>query len=193
MVEIISTERVFTNQFKSIDEVTYIRKGKQHKWIMSKGHDTVHILVYNTTKCKLLLVKQSRIPVMFNKDHYGDGTTIEACAGLIDGFTAYSGIDQARLTARAELYEELGYQVPATNLTELPRYISGTGSLGSSCYPFYCEVTDDQFVGQCLGEHEDIEVYELLPERVNWFLSNRSNTDATTRYLLQWWLLNIRE
>jgi len=191
MVEVASTKRLFTNQFRSIDEVTYTRNGKQHKWIMSPGHDTVHILVYNTDTDKLLLVQQLRIPVLVNSPT-NSATTVETCAGLIDKYESYAPTPnrRARMVAIEEVQEELGYRVNLDDLLQLPPYIGSTGGSGNTCHPFYCEVTDDQFVGQQLGEHEDIEVYELSPEQVNWFLLAQSNTDATTRYLLQWWLLN---
>jgi len=187
-VTIIAREPNLTPQFIKTELVTYEREGKQAFWEKTKVHNTVHVLVKNVDTNELLLVKQTRIPVLVEQPET-HGVTIEACAGIIDCFEDKASVPQlrAKLVAKAEVYEELGYEVSLYDLTSLPKYIGSTGGSGSTCYPFYCEVTNDQSVGQHLGDDEDIEIVTILEKDVRLF-AETTNMDATTRYLLYWYL-----
>ena len=186
-------ERIFDNPFQAVDKVTYTREGISNQWLKTKSHNTVHILVKNIDTNELLLVKQTRIPVLVEQPET-HGVTYEATAGIIDCFEDFSDYpqQQATLVAREEIREELGYEVHLEELVVLPKYIGSAGGSGSTCYPFYCEVTNDQFVGQHLGEDEDIEVFSIQPHKLQAFLKNTTNIDATTRYLLYWYLVTLK-
>ena len=187
-VTIMSREPNLTPQFIKTELVTYEREGKQAFWEKTKVHNTVHILVKNVDTNELLLVKQTRLPVLVEQPETR-GVTFEATAGIIDCHEdkAYIPEKQARYVARDEMREELGYRVLANQLIGLPTYIGSTGGSGSTCYPFYCEVTNDQFVGQHLGDDEDIEVI-TVPEKDVRLFAETTSMDATTRYLLYWYL-----
>jgi 8-oxo-dGTP pyrophosphatase MutT (NUDIX family) len=187
---IIKREPVHIGQFLSVEHIHYTvpdKENEQFIWEAINNHDTVHILVYNKDTDKLLLTKQTRIPSL----RRGIRFCIEACAGIIDKYEDYEDTPhrRARMIAADEIQEELGYKIsPINDLEALPKYIGSTGTSGSTCYPFYCQVTDEQFTGQQLKDNEDIEIFEISPCEIKVFLENTTNIDATTRYLLYWWL-----
>lgn len=170
--------------------------GRQFFWEFTPNpHNTVHVLVNNTDTKQLLLVKQIRIPVLIN-DSAPNGEVIECCAGLIDGFCEAPDNQRPLLTAIAEVREELGYDALESQFEQLPSYLGNVGTSGSICYPFYVEVTNDQFVGTNLGDGEFIIPYTIDYSSViniHGFLDSTSNhTDATTKYLVSWFLINRR-
>ncbi len=173
---------------RSATAVSYTRGdklGRQHIWEVGRSHGSVHILVNNTDTKELILVKQVRIPVLINQPNIHNGEVIECCAGLCDM------VDVPEcMIARIELHEELGYNIDVERIEELPPYLASVGTTCGKCYPYYCEVTNADFVGQALGKDEDIVAFPLPYNDIKVFLENTVNTDATTRMLLQWWLLN---
>ena len=177
---------------KDAQLVTYTRGdklGKQHQWEVGTGHDTVHILVNNIDHNELLLVKQIRIPVLINQsDHSGE--VIECCAGLVDKYNSCTDDYRIPKTAIEEMHEELGYLVPIKRLVPITTTLNAVGTKGSKSHHFYCEVADTDYIGQKLSPDEDIEAYSLDYIDVFPFLNEVTNTDSTTRMLLQWWLLN---
>jgi len=193
-VTILTIENNADPKFIKTQAVTYERGDTIAVWEKTKTHNTVHVLVKNTDTNELLLVKQTRIPVLVEQPETR-GITIEACAGIIDCYPDFANEPamQARMVASAEVKEELGYLCEPETLTVLPPYIGSTGGSGSTCYPFYCEVTNDQFVGQHLGDDEDIEIFPLRIPEVRVFLENTTNIDATTRYLLYWYLATQKQ
>lgn len=197
MLEPVFIHKVTPNdnpKFVKTEAIHYTRGSKLAKtavWERIVSHDTVHILVNNIDTKELLLVKQVRLPVLAKGNHV-DGVTIEACAGIIDKYLSVytSPLNRAQLIAIDEVREELGYLTVSTRLTKLPLYINSTGGSAATAYPFYCEVTDADYLGQQLEDSEDIAVLALPYSEVKEFLANTTNTDASTRYLLQWFLLN---
>lgn len=189
-VEITGIRENKTPKFLKTQLVEYKREGdKPGTWEMSLFPDTVHILVRNTDMDELLLVQQVRVPARVRGNHV---STIEACAGIIDKYPelANQPSQRASLIAIEEVREELGYSIDVERLEVLPTYISGTGSSGGTCHPFYCEVTNEDFKGQQLEESEDIEIVVIPCKDARKFLTEFTNTDATTRSLVQWFLLN---
>lgn len=179
-------------KFVKTQALTYTREGSPEKtWEMIIQHDSVHILVNKVDSKELLLVKQIRPPVL-HKYPSSKGVVIEACAGIIDKYPDLHENPEIRaaLIAEEEVHEELGYKIPDTAvLRSLPPYLSSVGTAGNMCYPFYCEVTDSMFVGQQLESSEDIEVLHIPHDNIKSMLTI-NHTDATTRYLLQWFLIN---
>jgi hypothetical protein len=179
-------------RFIKTREVTYKRKGhKKAKWEMVVANDSVHALVLNTDTNKLLLVNQTRIPVMVNQDT--DGVTLECCAGIIDKYDYWDDDYKAQLTAIDEVQEELGYQSERdSDMIQIDKIIGSTGMTGSSQYLFYCEVDNSNYVGQQLEPEEDIKVVEIdaTQECIKNLLQNTHNTDAVTKYLLSWFCMN---
>jgi len=181
MPTITKREPLIDPSFIHTELISYTHNDKQLQWERVKAHNTVHVLVYHVDHNCLLLVKQYRPPV--------DAFTIECCAGIIDNFHDKPPHLQALSIAAQEVYEELGYRTELEDFTALPPYIGSAGLTGSTCYPFYVEVHSDQDCGQQLTDTESIEIVYLDINNIDLVLANPL-TDASTRYLLQWYQLN---
>ena len=175
------------------DEVTYTRGdklGPKHHWEMSGGlGGSVHILINKTDSHEILLATQVRVPILVK---YPDtnGICYEAVAGLIDKYDEIADLaSRVRLIASEEVHEEAGYKVAPEDLVALPAYLSNVGMGGSTAYPYYCEVTDADFIGQQLEDSEDIEILAIPYEELRYFLQTCTTTDATTRALILWFIL----
>ena len=188
-----NNEQITDNKFVNINNITYSvgdKFGSIKQWEKVSTMDSVHVLVYNTTSDELLLIKQPRIPVLVNTPSISNGETFELCAGIIDGFSEYSDNPHLRALhiAKQEVREELGHDIPISKFEPLPTYIGSTGLTGSTCYPFYVETSHGTFRGQKLEESEFIDIIPIKSSELSVFLENTINIDASTRYLLYWWL-----
>lgn len=191
----VRIEEVLTNtnpRFVKTQALKYTREGQPTKtWEMTVGHDTVHVLINKTDSQEILLVKQVRPPVLYRSPETC-GEVIEACAGLVDKYSELESTpsERARMVAAEEVHEEVGYSIEPNKLLTLPTYYGNVGMSGITCNPFYCEVTDEDYVGQKLEPSEDIEVFPVAYEDLKVFVENTTNTDATTRALVQWFINN---
>ena len=103
--------------------MNYLQNKTPKTWDMIKSHEGVAILVFNTSRKKLIFVKQLRptyyaaaLPedeinakkVDVNKYPATLGITIELCAGMVDKEMSIVEI------AVDELREECGYEAPAS-------------------------------------------------------------------------------
>lgn len=99
--------------------IHYQHDGEERDWDVVRAHNGVSIIVFNTSRKKLVFVKQFR-PAFFYTflpEKYGPvdlekypptlGVTLELCAGIIDKDKPLVEI------ARDELREECGYDAPA--------------------------------------------------------------------------------
>lgn len=169
--------------------LTYVREGDAPRfWEAQTGMDTVHILINKTDSKEILLAKQVRPPVLFKYPETG-GICTECCAGMVDKHFETAPELRPLKVAVEEVHEEMGYQVHIDDLMKLPTYLSNVGMSGSTCHPFYCEVTDEDYIGQKLEPSEDIEVLAIPYEELRFFLQTCKTTDATTRQLVQWFIL----
>uniref|UniRef100_A0A240SX77 Uridine diphosphate glucose pyrophosphatase NUDT14 n=1 Tax=Glossina pallidipes TaxID=7398 RepID=A0A240SX77_GLOPL len=180
----------------------YIQNGKEKSWDGLKVHDSVSIIIFNTTRKKLVFVKQFR-PAVYHSivtSSGGDvanvdlhkfpiklGITIEMCAGIVDKNKSWCEI------AREEMLEECGYDVPVDQLEEVFSYRSGVGTQGSKQIMYYCEVTDDQkkFLGGGTGD-EIIDVVEYSVEEAREMVNRQHNINSPPSCLLGilWFLMN---
>ncbi|XP_041069716.1 uridine diphosphate glucose pyrophosphatase NUDT14 isoform X2 [Carcharodon carcharias] len=148
-----------------------------------KTHDSVSVLIFNSTRESFILVKQFRpavymcecarqgiLPALMTT---GDdspesqvptellpasaGVTYELCAGIVDK----PGLSLQEI-AKEEILEECGYNVPAENLQKITSYRSGVGVTGSKHTMFYVEVSDDLHVGSGGGEAKEGELIEVV-------------------------------
>jgi len=160
--------------------------GKKIQWEMADFKDSVHILVENTETNKIVLVQQPRVPVII-KNPETNGEVYEACAGIIDKDCSIEQI------AVEEVLEELGYKVDLENLIPVRTYMSSVGSQGSTCYSFFCKVTNKDKVSEGGGlPEEDITVIELSYTEVLDLIEGNIGgkfIDSTTLFLLTRWLL----
>ena len=168
--------------------LTYVREGDEpRQWEMIQSHDSVHVMVFNLTTQSFLMVKQVRIPVLVNNPST-DGTVIEACAGLVDKDIPLSEIVQE------EILEELGYDVPTTQLDYIASPKTSVGTAGTTTHMYYAEVMEDQKIHDGGGlESEDIETVSLPLSEVSNFLVSGEVTDEKTMFLLMFCYNKLRD
>ncbi|XP_005605622.2 uridine diphosphate glucose pyrophosphatase NUDT14 isoform X2 [Equus przewalskii] len=145
-----------------------------------KTHDSVTILLFNSSRRSLVLVKQFRPAVYAGEverrfpgsltavDQDGPrelqaalpgsaGVTFELCAGLLD----QPGLSLEEVACK-EAWEECGYRLAPSDLRRVATYKSGVGLTGSSQTMFYAEVTDAQRAGPGGGLAEEGELIEVV-------------------------------
>ncbi|XP_078089352.1 uridine diphosphate glucose pyrophosphatase NUDT14 [Mustelus asterias] len=163
--------------------VHYTQNGTRKSWDFMKTHDSVSVLIYNSTRESFILVKQFRpavymcecarqgilpAPVTTGDDTpearvptellpASAGVTYELCAGIVDKPEL-----SLQEIAKEEVLEECGYNVPVENLRKITSYRSGVGVTGSKHTMFYAEVSDDLCVGSGGGQAEEGEMIEVV-------------------------------
>ncbi|XP_064781126.1 uridine diphosphate glucose pyrophosphatase NUDT14 [Oncorhynchus masou masou] len=166
--------------------VHYSQNGTKKSWDFMRTHDSVSVLIFNTTSHCFVLVKQFRPAVYMcewerTKPKAPDaseqvaeekegaavgggetppgsvGMTYELCAGLVD--KADLSLEEI---ARQEVLEECGYDVPVTKLRRITSYRSGVGVTGAKQTMFYAEVSDENCVGEGGGEPQEGELIEVV-------------------------------
>uniref|UniRef100_A0A8B9GCS4 Uridine diphosphate glucose pyrophosphatase NUDT14 n=1 Tax=Amazona collaria TaxID=241587 RepID=A0A8B9GCS4_9PSIT len=154
--------------------------GTKKTWDFMKIHDSVSILIFNTSRQCFVLVKQFRPavymcevekhhPQLFqNRDNESFsrledplpaavGVTYELCSGIVD--KPDLSLEEI---ACEEVLEECGYDVAVTDLRKITSYRSGVGVTGSSQTLFYAEVTDQMRTGEGGGQAEEGELIEVV-------------------------------
>lgn len=150
----------------------YFQSGKMKFWDFLQVHDIVVVIIFNITRKKLVLVRQFRPAVYhgivlksegdfqsidFEKYPPQMGITTELCAGLVDK----EGLSKKEI-AKAEILEECGYDVDLEQIEQIFEYKSDVASSSGTQTLYYCEVTDEQKVGEGGGvDDEMIEIVEL--------------------------------
>nr|XP_055189515.1 uridine diphosphate glucose pyrophosphatase NUDT14 isoform X2 [Nyctereutes procyonoides] len=146
----------------------YRQNGAQKSWDFMKTHDSVAILMFNSSQQSLVLVKQFRPGSLAAVDQDrpqelqavlpgSAGVTYELCAGLVD----QPGLSLEEV-ACSEAWEECGYRLAPSDLRRVATYKSGVGLTGSSQTMFYAEVTDGQRGGPGGGLAEEGELIEVV-------------------------------
>lgn len=154
--------------------------GTQKSWDFMKIHDSVTILLFNSSQRSLVLVKQFRPAVYVDEverrfpgslaavDQDGPqvlpvalpgsvGVMYELCAGLVD----QPGLSLEEVACK-EAWEECGYHLAPSDLRRVATYKSGVGLTGSNQTMFYAEVTDAQRGGPGGGLAEEGELIEVI-------------------------------
>uniref|UniRef100_UPI00398EABD9 uridine diphosphate glucose pyrophosphatase NUDT14 isoform X1 n=1 Tax=Pristiophorus japonicus TaxID=55135 RepID=UPI00398EABD9 len=164
--------------------IHYTQNGTRKHWDFMQTHDSVSILIFNTTRQSFVLVKQFRPAVYMcecarrgimptvdtaSKDcspqslvagellPASAGVTYELCAGIVDK----SDLSLQEI-AKEEVLEECGYNVSVGNLQKITSYRSGVGVTGSKHTMFYVEVSDELCVGAGGGKVEEGELIEVV-------------------------------
>ncbi|XP_024880158.1 uridine diphosphate glucose pyrophosphatase-like [Temnothorax curvispinosus] len=169
------------------------------EWDIIKIHDSVCIIVFNTTRRKLVFVRQFRPAVYYatlpedqdaiDVEHYPAtlGLTLELCAGIVDKDKSLVEI------AKEELKEECGYEAPTSEFEEITTYLSSASASAKQTL-FYVEVTDDMRKhpgGGDESEGEVIEVVELsIPEVKDYIGSKKIQSPSSFLFGVSWFLLN---
>ncbi|XP_064149158.1 uridine diphosphate glucose pyrophosphatase NUDT14 [Loxodonta africana] len=158
----------------------YRQNGTQKSWDFMKTHDSVAILIFNSSRRCLVLVKQFRPAVYAGEVERrfpgslaaidqdapkgllpplpgSVGVTYELCAGLVD----QSGLSLEEVACK-EAWEECGYRLAPSDLRRVAVYKSGVGLTSSNQTMFYTEVTDAQRGGPGGGLVEEGELIEVV-------------------------------
>ncbi|XP_007942823.2 uridine diphosphate glucose pyrophosphatase NUDT14 [Orycteropus afer afer] len=158
----------------------YRQNGLQKSWDFMKTHDSVAVLLFNSSRRSLVLVKQFR-PAVYADEverHFPGslaavdqdtpqglqsalpgsvGVTYELCAGLVD----QPGLSVEEVACK-EAWEECGYRLAPSDLRRVAVYKSGVGLTGSNQTMFYAEVTDAQRGSSGGGLAEEGELIEVV-------------------------------
>ncbi|XP_015116374.1 uridine diphosphate glucose pyrophosphatase [Diachasma alloeum] len=182
--------------------ISFMQDGKAKNWDVSRIHDSVAIIIYNTTRKKLVFVRQFRPAVYYGilPEKHQDvdtkqyppeaGLTLELCAGIIDKNLPLVEI------ARDELKEEVGYEAPASAFEKILTYTDIAATAGRHTH-FYVEVTDDMHIhpgGGDESEGELIEVVEMsIPEVIEYISSGDVQSPPGFLFGVMWFLSKKRD
>lgn len=172
-MKIIKRENVFNGYYR-LDQLE-IKSQKSDKVSQREQFivpNSVGILVYNTAKKKIILVRQFRVGP--------EKEVTEIVAGKIDK----DEIDPIE-TARREVLEEVGYSID--KLTEIHRFYTCPGPVTECMQLYYAEVSIKKEKGG--GVEEENEEIEILEMNIDQFLKRNWN-DAKTIIAQQWLKLN---
>lgn len=177
--------------------VEYIQNEKPLKAHLFAERGGVIIVVYNTTRNVLVLVKQFRpalyilnvpaekLEIDVEKHSADDAVTLEWCAGTFDKNLP---IDQI---AQEELLEELGYDVPLNNLEQICNFVDVVTTSGAKQILYYCEVTDDMKTSSGGGvDDECIEIIEMKVPEVHKYIKQSINSPPHLLFGFYWFLEN---
>ncbi|KAH8310328.1 hypothetical protein KR044_000776 [Drosophila immigrans] len=182
----------------------YIENGMEKKRDIMKIFDGLMVVLFNTSRQKLIYVRQFR-PAVYHGIITGNSlvmpqgeidldefppeiaVTLEPCAGMVDKEKSLQEIGSE------EILEECGYEVPAENLQLIYQYRSGVGASSCDQSLFYCEVCDEQKVGEGGGVgDEHIEVVELSIDEAKEYVETGASVSCgpSTLLSMMWFLTN---
>lgn len=180
----------------------YEQNERKRKWDIFAERNGVVIILYNSTRDVLVLVKQFRpsvylqqVPANERRSEQIDvrkhppslGITLEFCAGLEDKRMPSEEI------AREEILEECGYQVGVDQLEKIATIANLSVTTGARLTFYYCEVTDDMRVNEGGGVvGENIEVVEMPVSEVVEYANNPVYVSSPINFMygLYWFLYN---
>ena len=148
----------------------------QHKREVYDRGNGATVLLYNSQKQSVVLVRQFRIATWVNGN--ADGMLIETCAGLLDN-------DEPEDCIRKEAIEETGYQV--SNVRKVFQLYMSPGGVTEIVHFFIAEY--DERLRQNDGggvEDEDIDVLELPFTQAIEMIRRGEICDGKTVILLQY-------
>jgi len=180
-VKIISEVREYDDFFKVDRAILQYEKvdGEMSPTIerlnFNRG-DAVAVLLYDRKKDSVLLVNQFRYPAYVND---GPGWLLEIAAGMID-----EGRD-AISVAKAELHEEMGYEVD--DLKFICRFYLSPGGSSEKIWLYFADCHRKVSSGGGKdSENEDIEVIEVPFMQALEMIRAEEICDAKTIVALQW-------
>ncbi|EGT0281701.1 GDP-mannose pyrophosphatase NudK [Salmonella enterica] len=174
-------DKILSDNYFTLRNITYDltrRNGEviRHKREVYDRGNGATILLYNSTKKTVLLVRQFRVATWVNGNQ--DGMLIETCAGLLDN-------DEPEVCIRKEAIEETGYDVgEVRKIFEL--YMS-PGGVTELIHFFIAEYHDSERASIGGGaEDEEIEVLELPFSRALEMVRSGEIRDGKTVLLLNY-------
>ncbi|ATU59690.1 GDP-mannose pyrophosphatase NudK [Salmonella enterica] len=174
-------DKILSDNYFTLRNITYDltrRNGEviRHKREVYDRGNGATILLYNSTKKTVVLVRQFRVATWVNGNQ--DGMLIETCAGLLDN-------DEPEVCIRKEAIEETGYDVgEVRKIFEL--YMS-PGGVTELIHFFIAEYHDSERASIGSGvEDEEIEVLELPFSRALEMVRSGEIRDGKTVLLLNY-------
>ena len=148
----------------------------QHKREVYDRGNGATVLLYNSQKQSVVLVRQFRIATWVNGN--ADGMLIETCAGLLDD-------DEPEDCIRKEAIEETGYQVK--NVRKVFQLYMSPGGVTEIVHFFIAEYDDSLRENEGGGvEDEAIDVLELPFSQALTMIRQGQICDGKTVILLQY-------
>lgn len=154
---------------------------EQKREVYDRGNGAA-ILLYNTFKKTVVLIKQFRLPTYLNKNE--SGFLIEVCAGILEE-------EHPEETVIRETEEETGYQIQ--NVKKVFQAYMSPGALTEVIHFYVAEYDDTMKKGLGGGldsEHENIEVLEMPFDTAYQMIASGEIVDAKTIMLLQYAKIN---
>jgi nudix-type nucleoside diphosphatase (YffH/AdpP family) len=186
-INILSKELLSDNWGK-LTEVSYeyvMPNGKTeiHKREVYDRGDGATILLYHPDKKSVILTKQFRLPVWWNKSQPSahNGMFTEACAGKVE-----AGEDPLVCIVR-ETEEETGYRIK--NPTKIFSAFMSPGSVSEKIHFYLSPIREEDRVSQGGGQQNDQEAIEVMEVPFTTALSMVKSgeiADAKTIMLLQY-------
>ncbi|EIK1257504.1 GDP-mannose pyrophosphatase NudK [Salmonella enterica] len=174
-------DKILSDNYFTLRNITYDltrRNGEviRHKREVYDRGNGATILLYNSTKKTVVLVRQFRVATWVNGNQ--DGMLIETCAGLLDN-------DEPEVCIRKEAIEETGYDVgEVRKIFEL--YMS-PGGVTELIHFFIAGYHDSERASIGGGvEDEEIEVLELPFSRALEMVRSGEIRDGKTVLLLNY-------
>jgi len=185
---IVEDKNYVLNDFFKVEEV-YLQHekfdgsmSKRMRRLNFERGDSVAVLLWNTSKQKMILTNQFRYPVHSKTQ---DGWIVEVIAGSL------KSEEDPKEAMKREILEEVGYQ--ADSLEFIHSFFVSPGGTSERINLFYGEVTDSQKIeagGGLAQEHEDIQILEWNKEEISVAMKNNLITDAKTLIAFLWFMQN---
>ncbi|MEB6633497.1 GDP-mannose pyrophosphatase NudK [Kluyvera cryocrescens] len=174
-------DKILSENYFVLRNITYDltqRDGQvvQHKREVYDRGNGATVLLYNSQKQSVVLVRQFRVATWVNGN--ADGMLIETCAGLLDD-------DEPEDCIRKEAIEETGYQV--RNVRKVFQLYMSPGGVTEIVHFFIAEYDDSLRENEGGGvEDEAIDVLELPFSQALTMIRQGQICDGKTVILLQY-------
>lgn len=174
-------DKILSENYFVLRNITYDltqRDGQvvQHKREVYDRGNGATVLLYNSQKQSVVLVRQFRVATWVNGN--ADGMLIETCAGLLDD-------DEPEDCIRKEAIEETGYQVK--NVRKVFQLYMSPGGVTEIVHFFIAEYDDSLRENAGGGvEDEAIDVLDLPFSQALTMIQNGEICDGKTVILLQY-------
>lgn len=179
--------KVLSNNWYTLNKVNFDYQLRNGRWVSQsresydRGNGAA-ILLYNTDKNSVILIRQLRMPTYLNGNE--TGMIIEVCAGLLDG-------DDPKTCIIKETEEETGYRIQ--NVKKIFESYMSPGAVTEIIHFFigeYDQAMKVSYGGGLDSEHEDIEILELDFQQALKMIASGEIKDAKTIMLLQYAQIN---
>ncbi len=179
--------KVLSNNWYTLNKVNFDYQLRNGRWVSQsresydRGNGAA-ILLYNTDKNSVVLIRQLRMPTYLNGNE--TGMIIEVCAGLLDG-------DDPKTCIIKETEEETGYRIQ--NVKKIFESYMSPGAVTEIIHFFigeYDQAMKVSYGGGLDSEHEDIEILELDFQQALKMIASGEIKDAKTIMLLQYAQIN---